>query len=95
MVVFIFSISDKLDKKRFFEKNFLLANIKLDIVLKIFSSFGLIMESYIMRDVPLTTKRVELIGKKEFVVVTLNPDYKGFVLYITILSINSNISNKV
>lgn len=33
MIVSIFSISDKEDRERFFEENFLLANIKLDIVL--------------------------------------------------------------
>ena len=36
MVVFTFSILNKDGKDRFFEKNFLLANVKLDIVLKIF-----------------------------------------------------------
>ncbi len=33
IVVFIFSILDKDGRERFFEKNLLLANIKLDIVL--------------------------------------------------------------
>ncbi len=34
MVVSIFSISNKNDKERFFEKNILLANVKLDIVFR-------------------------------------------------------------
>ena len=36
MVVSIFSILNKDDKKRFFEESFLLANVKLDTVLKMF-----------------------------------------------------------
>ena len=35
MVVFIFYILNKDDKMRLFKENFLLANVKLDIVLKI------------------------------------------------------------
>lgn len=34
MIVFIFFISDKDSKMRFFEKNLLFANVKLDIVFK-------------------------------------------------------------
>ena len=34
MVVSTFSMSDKDGKERFFEKSFLLANVKLDIVLR-------------------------------------------------------------
>ena len=32
MVVYIFFISDKDDKKVFFEKSFLIVNVKLDVV---------------------------------------------------------------
>lgn len=35
MVVSIFSMSNNNEKKRFFQENFLFADIKLDIVLKI------------------------------------------------------------
>lgn len=35
MILSTFSILDKDSKKRFFEKNFLLANIKPDLVIKI------------------------------------------------------------
>ena len=35
MVVFTSFISDKDDKERLFEKSFLLANIKIDVVFKI------------------------------------------------------------
>ncbi len=35
MVVSIFSVSDKDDRERFFEKSFSLADVKLDIVLGI------------------------------------------------------------
>ena len=36
MVVFIFSVLDKDEKERFFKKSFLLADLNLDVVLKIF-----------------------------------------------------------
>ncbi len=35
MVVFIFFVSNKNDRERFFEKSFLLADVKLDVVFKI------------------------------------------------------------
>lgn len=38
----------------------------------------------------LTIKRVELIGKKEFIIAAFNPDYKAFVVYIATLNICSN-----
>ena len=36
MIVFIFSVSDKDDKEMFLEENFLLANVKLDVILRMF-----------------------------------------------------------
>ena len=36
MVVFTFSISDKDGKEKFFKENFLLANVKPDIVFRMF-----------------------------------------------------------
>lgn len=39
----------------------------------------------------LTTKRVNLIGKKEFVATVFDPDHKAFVVHIAILNINFNV----
>ncbi len=60
---------------RFFEKNFLLANVKLNIVFGIdfltisninidFQAWDLQWKSYITKKVLSTTKKVELIEKK-------------------------------
>ncbi len=37
----------------------------------------------------MTIRRVELIGKKEFVATALNPKYEAFVVYIAALSLDS------
>ena len=34
MIIFAFFVSNKDDRERFFKKSFLLANVKLDVVLK-------------------------------------------------------------
>lgn len=77
ILVFIFSILDKESRERFFEKSFLLTDIKLDIVLGIsflaisntnidFQARNLQQRSYTIKDKLLTTKKVELIRKKIF-----------------------------
>ncbi len=71
MIVFIFSISDKNGKERFFEENFLLADIKPDVIFGMFfitmnnadidfQARDLQWRSYTTRDVLSTIKRVEL-----------------------------------
>ncbi len=42
-----------------------------------------------------TTKKVELIGNKEFMATALNPDYKTFIIYIATLNISFNASDKI
>ncbi len=42
-----------------------------------------------------TIKKVEWIGKKEFVISSFDPDYKVFIIYITTLNIYSDVSNEV
>ncbi len=41
------------------------------------------------------TKRIKLIGKKEFIAATLDPDYKVFVIYIAAFNINFNIGDEI
>ncbi len=76
MVFFPFSVLDKDGKERFFEENFLLADVKPDIVLRMsfltmsntnvdFQAWKLQWSSYTTGNVVLTTKQVELIGKKK------------------------------
>ena len=43
----------------------------------------------------LIIKRVELIKKKEFVIIALDLDYKVFIIYITIFNIGFNINDEI
>ncbi len=99
MVVSTFSVSDKDRRERFFEESFLLANVRPDIVLGKpfltmsnanvdFQARDLQWRSYTTREVLPTTKQVEQIGKKEFAVVALDPEYKAFVVHIAALNVD-------
>ena len=90
---------DKDGRKRFFEENFLLADVKLDVVLRIiflikdntdvdFQTRDLQLRLYIIRNTLLITSRVKLIGKKKFAVVVLDLKYKAIVVYIVAFSVN-------
>ena len=93
MIVSTFSLSDKDGQERFFEESFLLADIKLDTVLRMpfltmsnanidFQARNLQWRFYNTGDVFSTIKRVELIEKKEFAAATLDPEYKTFVVHV-------------
>ena len=60
-----------------------------------FQAWNLQWRSYTTRDVLSTTKRVELIEKKEFAAAALDPEYEAFVLHVTALNISSDIGDKV
>ena len=77
MVIAAFSLMNKANRVRFFEETFLMANVSPEVVLKIFfltlsgadvdfSSQELWWKTYTTKKALLTTRRVELIGKKEF-----------------------------
>ncbi len=106
MVVSTFSILDKDSRMRFFEENFLLANIKPNIILKIlfltinnakvdFKTQDLQQRSYITTKIFSTIKKIKLIEKKEFATAVLDPNYKIFVLYVAALNISFDIGDKV
>ena len=101
MVVSTFSISDKDGRERFFEKCFLLANVKPEIVFGMlfltmshanidFEARNLQWRSYTTRDILLTIRQVKLIGKKEFVAAVLDPKHKAFIIHIAALSADSS-----
>ncbi len=100
MVISIFSVSDKDRRERFFEASFLLADVSPDIVLGMpfltmsnadvnFQARDLQWRSYITREVLPTTRRVELIEKKEFAAAALDPEYEAFVVHVAALSMYS------
>ncbi len=100
MVVSTFSVSDKDRRERFFEESFLLADVRPDIVLGMpflnvsnadidFQARDLQWRSYTIEEVLSTTRRVELIGKKEFATAALDPKHEAFVIYVATLSVNA------
>ena len=97
MVVVAFSVTDKANQVRFFKETFIVANVSPEIVLKMFfltlsgadvNFLGreLRWSIYITKEALPTTRRIELVGKKEFAVATLDPESKTFIVYITLLS---------
>ena len=46
---------------------------------------------YTIIEVLLITRSIELIGKKKFIVVALDPENKAFVVYIAFMNLDSNI----
>ncbi len=99
MVVSTFFVSDKDGRERFFKESFLLANVKPEIVLGMlfltmsnadvdFQARNLQWRSYTTGDILPTTRRVELIEKKEFAAAALNPEHEAFVVHIAALSID-------
>ena len=74
-----------------------MANIGLEIVLKMFSltvskanirfaERKLVWRTYMAVEALLTTRRVEIIDKKEIAVAALNVDDKTFVVHVTALA---------
>ncbi len=83
---------------RFFEKSFLLANVKPDIVFGIlfliisnvdidFKARYLQYRFYTTKKVLPTTKKIELIRKKKFAIIAFDPDHEAFVVHIVALNI--------
>ena len=99
MVISTFSMSDKDDRERFFEKSFLLADVKPEIVLGMlfptmsnanvdFQARNLQWRSYTSRNIFPITRQVELIGKKEFTAAAFDPEHEAFVIYVVAFSVN-------
>ena len=97
MVVASFSVVDKANRVRFFEESFLITNISPEVVLKMpfltlsganidFPGWELWWKTYITEEALRTTKRIELVGKKEFMAATLDPKYKTYVVHVASLS---------
>ncbi len=99
IVVSTFSILYKDGRERLFEKSFLLADVKPDVVLGMpflimsnadigFQARDLQWRFYTTRNVLTTTRQIELIGKKEFTVEALNLEHKAFVIYVVAFSLD-------
>ena len=101
MVVIVFSVINKANRVRFFENTFLVANISPEVVLGMpfltlsgtdvnFLGRELRWRTYTTKEVPPTTRRIELVGKKEFAAAVLDPEHETYVVYVG--SVSSDIS---
>ena len=97
MIIADYSVKNKLKWVRFFYGTFLLANISLEMVSKMlfltlskadvrFAKREFVWRTYTAAEALLTTKRVEIINKREFAAVALNRDDKIFVVYVAALA---------
>ena len=100
MVVTAFSVTDKANRVRFFEETFLVANVSPEVVLGMpfltlsgadvdFSGRELRWKTYTVEEALPTTRRVELVGKKEFAAAALDLESETFVVHVASLSSNA------
>ena len=96
MVVIVFSVTNQANKVRFFEETFLVANVSPDVVFRMlfltlssvdidFPKKELWWRSYTIEEALPTTKRVELVGKKEFAAAALDLGHETFVVHVASL----------
>ena len=99
MVVAAFLVEDKANQVRFFEETFLVANVSPEIVLGMpfvtlsgadvdFLDRELRWRTYTTEEALPTTRRVELVGKKEFAAIALDPEYETYVVHAASLDVH-------
>ena len=99
MVVTVFSMINKANQVRLFEKTFLVANVSPKILLRMlfltwsgadvdFWGRGLWCRTYITEEALSTIRYVELVGKKEFAAAALNLEHETYIVHFG--SVNSN-----
>ena len=97
IVIADYLVKDKLGKVRFFQETFLLANIGLEVVLEMlfltvnkadiwFVERELVWRTYTAAEALPTTRRVEIIDKRELAAAALNVDNETFVVHIVALA---------
>ena len=100
MVLASFQVEDTLGRARFFQETFLLADLSVEVVLGMpfltlsnaniqFAQKELTWRSYTTAEALPTTKRVEIIDRKEFAKAALDEHVEAFVVHVTSLSLNS------
>ena len=93
MVLASFHMEDKLGRAWFFQESFLLADTSVEVVLEMpflnlsnadiqFAKNKLTWRSYTAAEALPTTKRVELINKKEFAKAALDAESETFVVHV-------------
>ena len=95
MVIADFQVEDKASRPRFFQKTFLVADTKFEVILGMFflkisnanMSFGertLMWRTYTTNETLPTTEQIQIVDKKKFVIAALNIDSKTFVVHVAI-----------
>ena len=103
MVIAGFQVIDKLGRARFFQETFLLADTTMEVVLGMpfltlsnadiqFAEKELTWRTYTTEDALPTTRRVELIDKKEFAKAALDENIKAFVVHVSSVSSRSKMT---
>ena len=93
IVVAAFSVVDKANRVRFFEETFLVANVSPEVVLGMpfltlsnadvdFSSQDLRWRTYTTKEALPTTRRIKLVGKKEFAATALDSEHETYVVHV-------------
>ena len=102
MVLASFQVEDKLGRVRFFQETILLADISVELVLGMpfltpknadvqFVKKKLTWRSYTNAKALPTTKRIELINKKEFTKTALDGKSETFVVHVTSFNVTLGI----
>ena len=97
MVIVDCLVKNKLGRVQFFQKTFLLANIGLEVILGMFFltlskadirfvEHELVWRTYTAAEALPTTRRVEIIDKREFAAAALNADDETFVVHVAALA---------
>ena len=95
MVIVDFQVEDKVNRPRFFQKTFLVANTKFEVILEmlflklsnadiLFGKKTLTWRTYTTNKALPITKQVQIIDKKDFVIAVLDANNKTFVVYMAI-----------
>ena len=104
MVVAAFLVEDKANRIRFFEKTFLVANVSPEVVFGMlfltlsdanvyFLGRELRWRTYSTKEALPTTRRVELVGKKEFAAAGLDAEHETYVVHVGSVSSNASPSS--
>ena len=95
MVIADFQVENKVGKPRFFQKTFLVTDTKFEVIQKIlfvklsntdmlFGEKILTWKTYTTNKALFSTKQVQIINKKDFIIAVLDADSKTFVMYVAI-----------
>ena len=108
MVIAGFQVQDQFRKARFFQITFSVADISVEVVLRMlflafckievdFAERELTWKAYIIAEALSTTKRVQIINSKEFAKAALDLDQEAFMVYVATLfkSIEVHLDQKV